>query len=283
MLGFGPAAAARPPIRATPYGNGITSQGGAGSIDIQPEERDRVVYVGNLAYTVTWQDLLEHMSQAGTVDRARILTEDGTENGRSRGTGYVCYASAQEAENAIALLKETDLQGRNILVDVWDANNKSSQKGKGKNFGCQNFGFGKGASFKGIPAQLPPASLPPSGVACASAVASVLGLRLPLQPAGLPPKPQIIGDPNKLVYVGNLAYSVKWQDLKEHMAQAGTVEFSKVLTEDGTDSGRSRGTGCVRFSTEQEAAYAISILGETELQGRRILVDRWHKDGGRPL
>lgn len=86
---------------------------------------------------------------------------------------------------------------------------------------------------------------------------------------------EVHGDPELLVYVGNLKYEVKWQDLKDHMKQAGNVEFCRVLTEDGTDWGRSKGSGCVRYSTQAEVQNAIETLAESELMGRRILVDRW--------
>merc|ERR1712062_969727 len=79
----------------------------------------------------------------------------------------------------------------------------------------------------------------------------------------------------QLVYVGNLPYSIKWQDLKDHMAKAGKVEFVKVMTEDGTEWGRSRGCGCVRFSTEEEAQNAIETLNDSDLEGRKIFVDKW--------
>ncbi|CAK0859527.1 unnamed protein product [Prorocentrum cordatum] len=75
-----------------------------------------------------------------------------------------------------------------------------------------------------------------------------------------------------LVYIGNLSYEVSWQDtdLKDHMKQAGSVEFCSILTDDGTDYGRSKGAGCVRFATDEEVQRAIDTLAETELKGRRI-------------
>eukprot|EP00411_Alexandrium_monilatum_P089249 CAMPEP_0175738000 /NCGR_PEP_ID=MMETSP0097-20121207/54244_1 /TAXON_ID=311494 /ORGANISM="Alexandrium monilatum, Strain CCMP3105" /LENGTH=83 /DNA_ID=CAMNT_0017046181 /DNA_START=38 /DNA_END=285 /DNA_ORIENTATION=- len=44
-----------------------------------------------------------------------------------------------------------------------------------------------------------------------------------------------------MVYVGNLSYKLKWQELKDHFKQIGQVENARILTEDGTDRGRSRG------------------------------------------
>ncbi|CAJ1450173.1 unnamed protein product [Effrenium voratum] len=83
------------------------------------------------------------------------------------------------------------------------------------------------------------------------------------------------GDPKQMVYVGNLDFKVTWQALKDHMKQAGKVQFCSVLTEDGTEWSRSKGMACVRFETEQEANNAIQMLNGVELQGRPLKVDHW--------
>merc|ERR1719440_1880748 len=89
------------------------------------------------------------------------------------------------------------------------------------------------------------------------------------------PKKEQLPDEPRMVYVGNLPWSVKWQDLKDHMKQAGEVEFAKILTIDGTDWGRSKGVAYVRYATEEQAKAAIASLNQTELGGRNILVDEW--------
>merc|ERR1712226_1580853 len=73
---------------------------------------------------------------------------------------------------------------------------------------------------------------------------------------------------NRRVYVGNLSWDVAWQDLKDHMRQAGEVVHAEVITE---FTGRSKGCGIVEYSTETEAQEAISTLTDTELKGRMIL------------
>ncbi|TMW68366.1 hypothetical protein Poli38472_005834 [Pythium oligandrum] len=80
------------------------------------------------------------------------------------------------------------------------------------------------------------------------------------------------------VYVGNLSWNVKWQDLKDHMKLAGTVVHADVLEE---PNGRSKGCGLVEYSTPDEAQHAIMSLNDTELEGRKIFVreDR-EPDGG---
>lgn len=80
-----------------------------------------------------------------------------------------------------------------------------------------------------------------------------------------------------MVYVGNLPFKAEWQEVKDHMKVAGTVEFVKILTEDGTEYGRSKGIGCVRYTTEAGAEQAIATLNGSEMMGRNITVDRWTK------
>merc|ERR1719160_1899054 len=90
---------------------------------------------------------------------------------------------------------------------------------------------------------------------------------------GMPVK--IHGEAEKMGYVSNLSWKVAWQDLKTHMRQAGQVEFVKILTEDGTEFGRSRGQACVRYASESECENAIRMLDDSDLMGRQIKVDRW--------
>ncbi|GMF12002.1 unnamed protein product [Phytophthora lilii] len=71
------------------------------------------------------------------------------------------------------------------------------------------------------------------------------------------------------VYVGNLSWNVKWQELKDHMKKVGTVVHADVLEE---SNGRSKGCGLVEYATQEEAAKAIAELNNTELEGRLIFV-----------
>ena len=71
------------------------------------------MYVGNLDWGTTWQDLKDHMKAAGAVTRADVMTGS---NGRSRGCGIVEFSSPQDAAAAIRTLNDSQLQGRPILV-----------------------------------------------------------------------------------------------------------------------------------------------------------------------
>ena len=57
------------------------------------------VYVGNLSWDVSWQDLKDHFKTVGHVLHADVLTEAAT--GRSKGCGIVSFASARDAATAI--------------------------------------------------------------------------------------------------------------------------------------------------------------------------------------
>ncbi|MDD5087904.1 MAG: RNA-binding protein [bacterium] len=74
------------------------------------------IYVGNLAYSVTDDDLKTLFESHGSVERASVITDRMT--GRSKGFGFVEMSNDDEAQAAITKLNETELQGRNILVNV---------------------------------------------------------------------------------------------------------------------------------------------------------------------
>jgi RNA recognition motif-containing protein len=67
---------------------------------------------------------------------------------------------------------------------------------------------------------------------------------------------------NRRVYVGNIAWTTKWGDLKDHMKQIGPVDFADVFV--GPD-GRSRGCGVVEFTNPEDAARAIKELTDTRI------------------
>ena len=74
---------------------------------------------------------------------------------------------------------------------------------------------------------------------------------------------------NKL-YVGNLPYSFRDEDLQEAFAAHGSVSSAKVMME--RDTGRSKGFGFVEFKTESDNQKAVDQLDGKELDGRAISV-----------
>ena len=75
---------------------------------------------------------------------------------------------------------------------------------------------------------------------------------------------------NKL-YVGNLPYSFRDEDLQQHFGDHGTVTSAKVMMD--RDSGRSKGFGFVEMANEAQAQAAISGLNGQQFDGRALTVN----------
>jgi cold-inducible RNA-binding protein len=73
------------------------------------------LFVGNLEYTVTGEDLRALFATVGTVVDAVVISDKFS--GRSRGFGFVEMSSDDEAKQAIEKLNENDLKGRKISVN----------------------------------------------------------------------------------------------------------------------------------------------------------------------
>ena len=84
---------------------------------------------------------------------------------------------------------------------------------------------------------------------------------------------------NKL-YVGNLPYSVRDQDLEQAFSQFGAVTSAKVMME--RDTGRSKGFGFVEMGSDAEAQEAINGMNGQSLGGRSIVVNEARPMEARP-
>ncbi len=73
------------------------------------------LYVGNLSFQTSADDLQEFFAQAGTVVSSNIIED--RETGRSRGFGFVEMSSKEEGEAAIQQFNGKDLNGRNLTVN----------------------------------------------------------------------------------------------------------------------------------------------------------------------
>lgn len=75
----------------------------------------------------------------------------------------------------------------------------------------------------------------------------------------------------KKLYVGNLSYKTRDEDLKTVFEEAGGVVAVKILTD--RETGRSRGFGFVEMESEEAAQQAVQKLDGYTLDGRRLKVD----------
>ena len=96
------------------------------------------LYVGNLPFSVTEQDLEQLFSQSGQVDSANVVTDRDT--GRSRGFGFVEMETQEAANAAIEALNGYELSGRALTVN--EARPKESRPSRG--------GFGGGGGRGGF-------------------------------------------------------------------------------------------------------------------------------------
>lgn len=101
------------------------------------------IYVGNLSWTMTDEDLSSLFSQFGTVTSAKILKDKM--NGRSKGFGFVEMDDAEAAKTAIASLNENEVQGRKLIVNESQPRTEGEGGYKKRSFGG---GSGGGGGYK---------------------------------------------------------------------------------------------------------------------------------------
>ncbi|MBI5880229.1 MAG: RNA-binding protein [Chloroflexi bacterium] len=74
------------------------------------------LYVGNLSYDVTEDDLRQLFAQAGEIKEVALILDRTTR--QSKGFGFVEMATQAEAENAIRLFNDKEMNGRNLTVNI---------------------------------------------------------------------------------------------------------------------------------------------------------------------
>jgi len=185
-------------VREDREGNGSEGKGGHRPRNIggysmnHNQTSNNSVYVWNLSYDVSWQDLKDHMRKAGNVDQATILT--GNDGSSSIGCGIVVYQSARDAARAIRELQESDLKGRPVRLREDKVASTGSRSDRGSRGGRGGGRGGRQGEKSGYSDELD------------SKVTQL--------------------------YVGNLSYDTTWRDLKEHFKQAGEVVRADVKSSD---------------------------------------------------
>jgi len=103
------------------------------------------LYVGNLSFRVTSEDLHEYFAAAGAVESANVVFD--RETGRSRGFGFVEMTSEDDANNAIAQFNGQEYDGRNMVVN--EARPREDRGGGGGGGGRRGGGGGYGGGGGG--------------------------------------------------------------------------------------------------------------------------------------
>ena len=103
------------------------------------------LYVGNLSFRVTSEDLQDYFQTAGPVESANVVFDRDT--GRSRGFGFVEMASEDAANSAIAQFNGQEYDGRNMVVN--EARPRDDRGGGGGGFRGNSRGNGGGGGNRG--------------------------------------------------------------------------------------------------------------------------------------
>ncbi len=103
------------------------------------------LYVGNLSWTMTEDDLRTLFEQYGTVASIKIVKD--RETGRSKGFGFVEMENDTEAQNALSSLYDKEIQGRKVVIN--EAQERPAKPSGGGGFKKRGFGGGGGGYNKG--------------------------------------------------------------------------------------------------------------------------------------
>lgn len=225
-----------------PYSRGGGGRGG--------EEASSSVFVSNLNFDTSWQNLKDYFKSAGDVVHADVYGKSGS--------GIVEFASVEDAENAIRTLDNTELDGRPITVrtdrgkiDKGFGGGFGGGRGGGRFGGAGGYGgggYGGGAHGGGGYA---------GGGFGGGGRGGFTGGAGGGDTAG------------RQIYVHNLPFETAWQDLKDIFRRVGNVIRADVLYHpDGTP----KGAGIVVFESPADARRAVAELENADFGGRPMFV-----------
>ncbi|EPY52735.1 RNA-binding protein [Schizosaccharomyces cryophilus OY26] len=210
-------------------------------------DTERQLFVGNLPYSVRWQDLKDLFRQVGTVVRADVQMN---RDGRSRGIGIVLMSSSKDAHDAIKSLNNTDYMGRTLEVrlDRFAKHRNNSYTVPGVGFPSYSH---DASSMMSSPMYMP----------------AMVGV--PAAFDEFVDNAFSHGAPSNRIHVGNIPWAAVNQDLFNLFGNVGNVVQAKIAYE---SNGRSRGYGVVQYEKEQQAGDAIEYLNGYQFGGRHLQV-----------
>ncbi|EFW22034.1 hypothetical protein D8B26_002128 [Coccidioides posadasii str. Silveira] len=141
-----------------------------------PERTGKSVFLGNIPYTLTEEQVKDILSSAGTVTKFRLMVNP--ETGKPKGYGFADFADADAAASAVRNLNDYEIMGRKIRVD-WPHNNEKdsvpldySQQGQASAAG-QDGQPGYQGQAPLLPSLPPGTDLPPN-LTCPNAISQTL-------------------------------------------------------------------------------------------------------------
>jgi len=247
--------------------------------EVKAEENVFKVFVGNISFQTTNDQLKEFFKPAGDVKDANIITR-GT---KSLGYGFVSYATEAEANKAVEEFNKKELDGRQINVEIAKTKNPEERRGgyRGGRRGYRGRGYrgyrrrggyrgyrgrrddgddgrpryrGRGRGFRGGRGRgrggryyrrgryyryRPRKSNPPTGEVS-----------------------------DTTIYVANLPFKLDDEDLKKAFSNYN-IESAKVIR---YKSGRSKGFGFLKAKTQEDQQKILKEVTELEIEGRKLII-----------
>lgn len=257
-----------------------------------PEEEDNTfkVFVGNLAFATTEDDLREYFNKAGKVVGANIIVR-GT---RSLGYGFVSYDTEEEAKKAVELLDKSDLGGRQInveqakLKEAGEARPKREGGARGARGGFGRRGRGRGyirarggRSEEGKETKEPARvdeDQPAEGGAEGAAEGGERrrsgrrtrgsGRRFPRTPRAASGEEGSAETSKTTLFVANLPFKVTNEDLSSIFKEYKVTSAHVVKLRNG----RSKGFGFVEVENEDQQQKVLNELKNVVVEGRELVI-----------
>ncbi|KAL7936168.1 hinge domain of cleavage stimulation factor subunit 2 domain-containing protein [Trichoderma chlorosporum] len=142
----------------------------------------RVVFVGNIPYGLSEEQITDIFSSAGKVERFRLVYD--SETGRPKGFGFADYPDTDSASSAVRNLNEYEIMGRKLRVDFSNEQKSGDDDGQtpGQNPSASNGGAASSYSTQSVPLPpLPAGKEIPPGLTCTDAISRTLNTLPPPQ------------------------------------------------------------------------------------------------------
>ncbi|OTA01976.1 polyadenylation factor subunit CstF64 [Trichoderma parareesei] len=142
----------------------------------------RVVFVGNIPYGLSEEQITDIFSSAGKVERFRLVYD--SETGRPKGFGFADYPDTDSASSAVRNLNEYEIMGRKLRVDFSNEQKSGDDDGQapGQNTSASNGGASSSYSSQSIPLPpLPAGKEIPPGLTCTDSISRTLNTLPPPQ------------------------------------------------------------------------------------------------------
>ncbi|KAJ2704635.1 hypothetical protein H4R19_005214 [Coemansia spiralis] len=232
--------------------------------EILVEDLPNKVFVGNLPFKTTDEQLKEFFGTVGEVAEARVITRGK----RSLGYGFVAFANEESVSQAVAAKDKMEMDGRPINVEEARPMSEEALKLRGENPATRrrrrrraanrDVEEGDEAPAPAAPKSRPQPVEPVAAQAPAEEAAEGKSARRPRQ-RRFPKKPEATeGTPtpsDTVVYVGNLPFATTDDELCQLFAEFSVSTAHVVVNK---KSGRSKGFGFVTFANADAQAAAVA-------------------------